>query len=87
MAKKLELLEQAKKLKLDVSNQNTIAEIEAALGTVAPVVEKSEAVEATKVTKAGKRSAKALHEAEELAEKEERKEQIAKGEIDPSAEI
>lgn len=87
MAKKLELLEQAKKLKLDVSNQNTIAEIEAALATVAPVEEKVEPVDATKVTKAGKRSAKALHEAEELAEKEERKEQIAKGEIDPSAEV
>lgn len=87
MAKKLELLEQAKKLKLDVSNQNTIAEIEAALATVAPVVEKVGSADTTKVTKAGKRSAKALHEAEELAEKEERKEQISKGEIDPSAEV
>ncbi len=87
MAKKLELLEQAKKLKLDVSNQNTIAEIEAALATVASVEEKTESVDATKVAKAGKRSAKALHEAEELAEKEERKEQVAKGEIDLSAEV
>ncbi len=35
MAKKAELLEQAKKLKLDVSTKNTIAEIEAALKAIA----------------------------------------------------
>lgn len=88
MAKKLELLEQAKKLKLDVSNKNTIAEIEAAIAKVAPEVEASAPNTAeAKVAKAGKRSAKALHEAEELAEKEERKEKVAKGEIDPSAEV
>lgn len=87
MAKKLELLEQAKKLKLDVSSKNTIVEIEAALATVSSVEEKIESVDASKVAKAGKRSAKALHEAEELAEKEERKQQVAKGELDPSAEV
>lgn len=66
MAKKADLLEKAKELKLEVSEKNTIAEIEAAIHA---------AGEATKVTiaKAGKRSEKALKEAEEKVEKEERK--------------
>lgn len=86
MAKKAELLEQAKKLKLEVSSKNTIAEIEAAIkaaGTeegvekgepeVKAVAEAVVTEEEPKTAKAGKRSAKALKEAEELAAKEERK--------------
>lgn len=71
MAKKAELLEQAHKLKLEVNNSNTIAEIEAALkaaGEVEKPVERT-----TEVAKAGKRSAKALTEAEEKEAKEARK--------------
>ena len=78
MAKKAELLEQAHKLKLDVSNRNTIAEIEAAIaasGTQKAVSEDKEVIAGRKAetAKAGKRSEKALHEAEEHAEKEARK--------------
>lgn len=81
MARKAELLEQAAKLKLDVSAKNTIAEIEAAINAAnAPVA----ANESTKdsgvvaereaaVAKSGKRSAKAFEEAEAKAEKEARK--------------
>lgn len=69
MAKKAELLEQAKKLKLEVTEKNTIAEIEAAIAGS----EKHEVREAV-VAKAGKRSEKAIKEAEEKAEKEARKE-------------
>lgn len=69
MAKKAELLEQAKSLNLEVTEKNTIAEIEAAIAGS----EKHEVREAT-TAKAGKRSEKALKEAEEKAEKEARKE-------------
>ena len=69
MAKKAELLEKAAELKLEVSEKNTIAEIEAAIAGA----EKHEVREAV-VAKAGKRSEKALKEAEEKAEKEARKE-------------
>ncbi len=68
MAKKAELLEKAAELKLEVSEKNTIAEIEEAIATA----EKHEVKEAT-VAKAGKRSEKSLREAEEKAEKEARK--------------
>ena len=68
MAKKADLLEKAKKLQLDVSEKNTIAEIEAAIASA----EKHEVREAS-VAKAGKRSEKSLKEAEEKAQKEERK--------------
>jgi len=69
MAKKAELLEKAAKLKLEVSDKNTIAEIEAAIEAAgAPVKEEKT------VAKAGKRSEKALAEAEAKAEKEARKE-------------
>ncbi len=70
MAKKAELLEKAAELKLEVSDKNTIAEIEAAIenaGTEVPVVEKAAA-------KAGKRSEKAQQEVAEKLEKEARKE-------------
>ena len=68
MAKKAELLEKAAELKLDVTEKNTIAEIEEAIANA----EKREVREAT-VAKAGKRSAKAIEEAEAKAEKEARK--------------
>ena len=85
MAKKAELLEKAAELQLTVSENNTIAEIEAAIAEAeagAPednkphdtkdkdVIAEREAV----VAKAGKRSQKALDEAAEKAEKEARKE-------------
>lgn len=69
MAKKADLLERAKELKLEVTDKNTIAEIEAAIAGA----EKHEVREAT-TAKAGKRSEKALREAEEKAEKSARKE-------------
>lgn len=69
MAKKAELLEKAAELKLDVSEKNTVAEIEQAIAGA----EKHEVKEAAPA-KAGKRSEKALKEAEEKAEKEARKE-------------
>ncbi len=76
MAKKAELLEEAVKLGLEVTEKNTIAEIEAAIaGADTPEVEATEEVKEEKATaKAGKRSDKALREAEEKAEKEARKE-------------
>jgi ribosomal protein L1 len=68
MAKKADLLVQAKELGLEVTEKNTIAEIEAAIaGTDTPTVEEK------KTAKAGKRSEKSLKEAEEKAEKEARK--------------
>lgn len=69
MAKKAELLEKAAELKLEISEKNTIAEIEAAIAEV----EKHESREAH-VAKAGKRSQKSLDEAAEKAEKKARKE-------------
>lgn len=66
MAKKADLLEEAKKMKLEVSEKNTIAEIEAAIHAAGEAVEKT-------VAKAGKRSEKALKEVEAKQEKEERK--------------
>ena len=90
MAKKAELLEQAQSLGLEVTEKNTIAEIEAAIaGADAPVeapVEEAAAEETPKVAKAGKRSAKALAEAEAEQEKEIRKAKVAAGELDPSTE-
>ncbi len=72
MAKKAELLEQAKKLKLEVTTKSTIAELEAAIAAAdAP---KEEAPKKEGVAKAGKRSEKALKETEEKLEKEARKE-------------
>lgn len=71
MAKKADLLAQAKDLGLKLTEKNTIAEIEAAINTagVPAVAEEKEAT-----AKAGKRSAKAIAEAEAKAEKEARKE-------------
>lgn len=81
MAKKADLLEKAAELKLEVSEKNTIAEIEAAIAGA----EKHEVKEAT-VAKAGKRSAKAIEEAEAKAEKEARKEAGDTSAQDPEAE-
>lgn len=78
MAKKAELLEKAKQLNLDVTEKNTIAQIEEAIAGA----EKHEVREAT-VAKAGKRSEKALKEADEKAEKEARK---AAGDTTPQSE-
>ena len=79
MAKKAELLETAAKLKLDVSQKNTIAEIEAAIAASSAKAEKTEdkdviAEREASVAKAGKRSQKSIEEAEAKAEKEARKE-------------
>lgn len=71
MAKKAELLEQAEKLGLEVTEKNTIAEIEAAIAGADTAEAPAEEVH---TAKAGKRSEKALREAEEKAEKEARKE-------------
>lgn len=74
MAKKAELLEKAAELKLEVSEKNTIAEIEAAIaGADAPVEAEAPAEEKT-AAKAGKRSEKAQRETAEKIEKEARKE-------------
>lgn len=77
MAKKAELLEKAAELKLEVSEKNTIAEIEAAIAGVNTPAETAEvkapAAEKT-AAKAGKRSEKAQRETAEKLEKEARKE-------------
>lgn len=70
MTKKSDLLEQAKKLGLKITEKNTIAEIEAAIIKAGETVE----VEEPKVAKAGKRSEKAIAEIEAKLEKEARKE-------------
>ncbi len=78
MAKKADLLDEAKKLGLEVTEKNTIAEIEAAIaGAEKPAEKKDEdavAERKAEVAKSGKRSAKAIEEAEEKADKEARKE-------------
>ena len=86
MAKKADLLAEAKKLKLEVTEKNTIAEIEAAIkgaqdgntqetdsDTNQANNETEEVEQEPTLAKAGKRSAKAIAEAEEKAAKEERK--------------
>lgn len=75
MAKKAELLEEAAKLHLEVTEKNTIAEIEAAIAGASKTETPAEEVKEEKHTaKAGKRSEKALAELEAKAEKEARKE-------------
>lgn len=97
MAKKADLLERANVLGLDVTEKNTIAEIEAAIANVentedAPALVAAEQEEViadkadTKLAKAGKRSAKSLAEAEEKADKEARKEAGDTSAQDPEAE-
>ena len=87
MAKKAELLEEAKKLNLEVTAKNTIAEIEEAIaGADQSQADAEEVTEKATVAKAGKRSAKAIAEEEAAQEKEERKAKVASGELDPSEE-
>jgi large subunit ribosomal protein L1 len=76
MAKKADLLAEAKALGLNVTEKNTIAEIETAIkGAATPEITVTEAISTEKpVAKAGKRSEKFLKEAEEKADKEARKE-------------
>ncbi len=87
MAKKADLLAEAHKLGLEVTDKNTIAEIEAALANQAEATaptaeealvdaeaERTVAEKTENFAKAGKRSSKAVAEAEEKAEKEARKE-------------
>ena len=80
MATKPELLAKAAELKREVSETNTVAEIEAAIAEA----EKHE-VKEQHVAKAGKRSQKALDEAAEKAAKEARKEQGDTTPQDPDA--
>jgi large subunit ribosomal protein L1 len=76
MAKKADLLEAAKKLGLELTEKNTIKEIEEAIEATGTTViaEELAVLEDTPTAKAGKRSAKALAEAEAKVEKEARKE-------------
>lgn len=82
MAKKADLLAEAAKLGVEVTEKNTIAEIEAAIAGAASVEAPAEAVEVKAAepteeetfAKAGKRSQKAVAEAEAKVEKELRKE-------------
>lgn len=78
MAKKAELLEKAAELNLEVSEKNTIAEIESAIASA-----ENREVKTAAPAKAGKRSEKSLKEAEEKAEKEARKES---GDTSPQSE-
>lgn len=94
MAKKADLLAEAKKLGLKVTEKNTIAEIEAAImdapKSEAPAEKEASTAEEpkreAKTAKAGKRSEKALSEAEAKAEKEARKESGDTSPTDPEAE-
>lgn len=83
MAKKADLLHQAKELGLEVSEKNTIAEIEAAIAenqndvktesvNTSNGVEKEKKADDKPLAKSGKRSAKGLAEAEAKAEKIEK---------------
>ena len=75
MAKKAELLAEAATKGLELSEKNTIAEIEAALeGMGAPAAPAEEATPTEHTAKAGKRSAKSIAEVEAKLEKEARKE-------------
>lgn len=91
MAKKADLLEEAKKLNLEVTEKNTIAEIEAAIAGAekadsnkAEKPEDKEVVAGRKAetAKSGKRSEKAREEAEAVAAKEARK---ASGDTTPQS--
>ncbi len=87
MAKKAELLEQAKELGIEgVTAKNTIAEIEAAINSGGMSNAEAEVVKEEKAevfTKAGRRSRKAVAEVEAVMEKEIRKEE---GDTSPQSE-
>ena len=90
MAKKADLLEKATTLGLDMTEKNTIVEIEAAIANVENAPEASEAIAAEQeevhFAKSGKRSVKADLEAKEKADKEARKEAGDTTPQDPEAE-
>ncbi len=75
MAKKADLLEEAKALNLEVTDKNTVAEIEEAIAAADKPAEKATA-------KAGKRSAKGLEEAEAKQEKIEAQHHRAEAEAE-----
>lgn len=82
MAKKAELLAEAKKLKLAVTDKNTIAEIEAAI-QASGVKEPANEQKAEKpAAKAGKRSTKGQEEAEAKAEKIEHQQHRAEDAVE-----
>lgn len=90
MAKKADLLETARQMNLEVSEKNTIAQIEEAINQAGNVpaeteVAVEEKAEVKTTAKSGKRSAKALAEAEEKADKEARKEAGDTTPTDPEA--
>jgi large subunit ribosomal protein L1 len=94
MAKtKVELIEEAKSLGIEVDTKAKVAEIQALINDKASKAAKvpaeaepaSEAVEEVATAKAGKRSAKAMAAAEEKAAKEERKNSGETEETKPSA--
>ena len=89
MAKKAELLEAATKLGLELTEKNTIKEIELAIEAAGTTVEAEElaVLDDTPTAKAGKRSAKALAEAEAKVEKELRKEAGDTSPADGSEEV
>jgi|AntRauTorckE6833_2_1112554.scaffolds.fasta_scaffold00033_45 large subunit ribosomal protein L1 len=71
--KKAELLQEAKDLKLELTEKNTVAEIVAALEATQKETPVSSEVEKPVIAKAGKRSAKSIREQTEEEEKETRK--------------
>lgn len=74
MAKKAELLVEAQALNLEVTDKNTISQIEIAIANAkSDAIDEAEKTEEVKTAKAGKRSDKALAEADAKAEKEARK--------------
>lgn len=87
MAKKAELLEQAKELGLEgVTSKNTIAEIEAAINSAGMSNAEAEVVRSEKeeaFAKSGRRSRKAVAEVEAAMDKEVRKEE---GDTSPQSE-
>jgi large subunit ribosomal protein L1 len=85
MSKKEDLLAKAQELGLEVTEKNTIVQIEEALASADQPAKEQTTEEAPQLAKAGKRSAKAVKEAAEKTEKEERKAKIAAGEIDEEA--
>ncbi len=89
MAKKAELLEAAKKLGLELTEKNTIKEIEEAIQATGTTVAAEELVvlEETPVAKAGKRSAKNIAESEAKVEKEIRKGSGDTTPVDPDAPV
>jgi len=71
--KKAELLQEAKDLKLELTEKNTVAEIVAELETAQKAAPATDTEDKPVVAKAGKRSAKAIREQTDEEEKEARK--------------